>query len=167
MSMANNFYWGDMDDLEIEKLNSDLFSIHEMMSKLVPNHLEQSHLQICSHNSPYDTDTTSTELQSLEDVCHRKVSFLEEFVLPENPSFQLNAHPSVTSLVEKEKEKEKEKEQLDKLAKVKEEKCRRSLRKRKSSAIEGQAEEEPAVRAEDELNEFMQSATDPVGKVLD
>jgi hypothetical protein len=153
MSLANNFYWGDKDDIEIEKLNSDLFSIHEMMNKLAPSHNDQSHLQFCAHNCTYDTDTTSTEIQSLEEACHRKVSFLEEFILPENPSFPLSMHP-VSALLEKEENKTKEGN------------CRRSLRKRKSTVVESEEEEEPATKAEEELNEFIQSATDPVGKVL-
>jgi hypothetical protein len=147
--MSDSFIWGIMDDQEIETLNSDLFSIHEMMTKAAQNSQDKDKAFSIGHTD--DTDTTSTEMASLEEDCNRRLAFLGEFILPENPSFTLNMHPTVP-LIEKNENEIKR---------------RRSTRMRKNGAASGTngIGSDNTVRVEQELNRYIQSPTDPVGKV--
>ncbi len=172
----NDFFWGDVDDQEIEAMHSDLLSIHDVIGRSCPSSSEQSFTAVLFH---YDTDRTNNELDSVDGENEGpKNNLLEDFS-------ETRTTCSKRSLDVKDEEEdaddpdyvEEEEEEADLKVERRSQRQTRSKTTKKrryqsadeksstSSSKNSSLADLTDLLAEQELHQLIMSPTDPVGKV--
>lgn len=173
----NDFFWGDVDDQEIEAMHSDLLSIHDVIGRSCPSSSEQSFTAVLFH---YDTDRTNNELDSVDGENEGpKNNLLEDFSETRTTCSKrsLDLKDGDEDIDDPDYVEEEEEEEADvKLERRSQRQTRsKTTKKRKyqsadeksstSSSKHSSLADLTDLLAEQELHQLIMSPTDPVGKV--